>query len=340
VIDDLRKRFVAPKVAQGGRIDLRALSQQELLDRGLPPKPDADAQALLRQLWDKAFGRPMTIVSYKFDRDLLQSIPYQMLDRKGDEMPAAETRFETSSNWSGAYITANSGRQFMQVWGLWKVPDNLQIPPSPGDPNTPYVCANWIGLDGQRRYVDSSLPQIGTATTLKPNTPLSALAWTQWWERDDPNTAPAPMNLAVSPGDEVLCVLTALNPQKVAFVIVNLTTQQLMPVIGSAPTDVLPVPSIAGATAEWVMERPRIVHSKQPYNFPNYGKTEFCLCVAVEADSVNIMSLLNGIPQVLRGERLIRMFDTLHGPARTTYISMPSRLTDTSIRVKYGDFSS
>jgi hypothetical protein len=337
VIDDLKRRFAPPKIAQDGPIDPTTLSQQELLDRGLPPKPDAESQPLLRQLWDKAFGRQVTSVSYKFELAVLQWIPYRMVDRKGDQMPAEETRYGSSSNWSGAYLTANYGRQFVQVWGLWQIPPTLQLPPSvyQGDPNLPYVCANWIGLDGQRRYVNSSLPQIGTAVTLVVNAPPAALAWTQWWQRDDPNSVPLPIPLTVQPGDIVLCVLTAVGPQTVEYVMVDLTTGQFLPVIGTAPTDLLPVPSISGATAEWVMERPRIIHSKKQCNFPNYGRSQFSLCVAVEADSINLASLLGGLPQVLQGERLIRMFEVLPVPMRTANVSVPTKLADTSFRVDF-----
>ena len=55
--------------------------------------------------------------------------------------------------------------QFMQIWGVWTIPGNLKLPPAPfqGPPGIDYVCSNWIGLDGQRLYLDSSLPQIGTS---------------------------------------------------------------------------------------------------------------------------------------------------------------------------------
>ena len=46
------------------------------------------------------------------------------------------------------------------------------------------------------------------------------------------------------------------------------------------------------------------------YNFADYGRTEFELCLAVEGDSVDISSLSRGLTQELRGAR-IRMFDLL-----------------------------
>ncbi len=52
---------------------------------------------------------------------------------------------------------------------------------------------------------------------------------------------------------------------------------------------------------------------------------------------VDIASLLGGVPQELRGERLIRMFDVLPDPQRTAYhLACRGRLSDTSIGVKVG----
>jgi hypothetical protein len=74
---------------------------------------------------------------------------------------------------------------------------------------------------------------------------------------------------------------------------------------GTAPTVTLPdgtkaKPDIAGATAEWIVERPAIPGQKTVYNFPDYGHTEFDHCVAVEGDGVDIFSLLGGCPRSCR----------------------------------------
>jgi hypothetical protein len=116
-----------------------------------------------------------------------------------------------------------------------------------------------------------------------------------------------------------------------------------MPANATAPPVPMPdgstiYPSIAGATAEWIVERPKVVHSDDRCNFPNYHASDFSYCFAIETETVNILALLGGIEQELRGERLIRMFDVLSGPQRTAFISMPSKTSDTSIHVEWGGF--
>ncbi len=345
VVEDLRKRFKAFPPPEQRTFNPSDRSTQELLDLGLPPKPDPERQPLLRQLWDRAFAREVTVVPFEFREDLLQAIRYRMLNRHVDEMPIEETRVESSSNWSGAYITANRDRQLMQIWGVWTAPEHLDLPLAPyqGPPDLPYVCSNWIGLDGQRLYLDSSLPQMGTASTRQDVGPPITEAWTQWWARGNTGTVPLPMPLTVAPGDEVLSVLTALDPQTVVFLMVNLTSGEFMPVTGTAPPVTLPdmsivFPSISGVTAEWIVERPRIVHSTKQCNFPDYHTSDFSYCGAIEASEVNITALLGGVEQELRGERLIRMFEVLPDPVRTEHISMAWKSSATSVHLKYGDF--
>jgi Peptidase A4 family len=345
VIDDLKKRFVAFPTPPD-RFDPVSASAMELNKYGLPPRPDPNTQPLLRQVWDRGFGAPLTLLEFRLEVEKIEETRYRPQLRQAKERPVSETRFETSSDWSGAYITANEGKQFVQIWGMWKIPGNLKVPPLrfQGPPGVDYICSNWIGLDGQRFYLDSSLPQIGTLSQLQPDGSTTVQAWTQWWARYNSATTPVPLPLPVAPGNLVLSVLTALDPRTVVLAMVNLSTLNAMAVTATAPTVQLPpynttaTPEIAGATAEWIVERPAIPGQTTRYNFPDYGETEFDFCIAVEGASVGIASLLTWTPQVLRGARLIRMFDVLPDPTRTAFISMPRKLNDTAVGVAYGGF--
>jgi len=342
--DDLRRRLT-PFPVPPDAVDFSSVPQSELRLYGLPPRPNAASQPLLRRIWDKAFARRLTLVRYVYDEKRIRAARYRPMSRQKTELAAAASRYESSSNWSGAYITANSSRHFVQIWGSWCIPGNLQKPPGlfQGPLDIPYICSNWIGLDGQRRYVDSSLPQIGTQSELISDGTTVAEAWTQWWESNDPHTRPLPLGLEVHPGDEVLCVITAIDTRSVVMVIVNLTSLHAMAVLATAPSVEMPdghtvVPEIEGATAEWILERPRVLGKTMRYNFPDFGQSEFHDCVAIAADVVDIYALFGGAQQVLLGERLIRMFDVLPNPPRTALIAMPEKLSDTSLRVKYGGF--
>jgi hypothetical protein len=283
--------------------------------------------------------------------DLIRATQYRLFEKEVAKASFAGMNFEISSNWSGAYITANHGRRFLQVWGTWTVPGNMQLPPPAfrGPSTIPYFCSNWIGLDGQRRYLDSSLPQMGTVSILQPDGTTTAESWAQWWARSSADTAPVPLGLAVAPGDNVACVLTAWSSTSVRGVMVNLSTSPptAVPVMMDAPMVTLPdgssvQPEIAGATAEWIVERPKVLpQPNQPpsrFNFPDYGQSGFDLCLAVEGESVDIFSLFTGVPQDLTGARQIRMFEVLNNPTRTQYISMASKLDDLTLLTNYGSF--
>jgi Peptidase A4 family len=351
VIADLERRFTGFAVPEG-TFDPSTATADQLMKFGLPPKPDPECQPLLRRAWDIGFGKPLRLQAFEVERDLVEQSEYRLFEKNVAKVSFEGNNFEISSNWSGAYITANQDRHFLQIWGIWTIPDNLRMPPPhlQGPAGIPYVCANWIGLDGQRLYLDSSLPQMGTVSVLQSDNTTTAQAWTQWWARDSVDPAPVPLAFSVTPGDRILSVLTASDPTTVNCIMVNLTPSPPTAIVAQAiaPTVVLRggtnvQPSIAGATAEWIVERPRVPNPQpgQPptaYNFADYGQTEFELCLAVEGDSVDTASLFAGLPQELQGARRIRMFDVLVNPARTEFISMPRKLSDTSIRVKYGSF--
>ena len=114
---------------------------------------------------------------------------------------------------------------------------------------------------------------------------------------------------------------------------------QITTIVRPAPLVRLPtgkdaVPRISGATAEWVMERPRplVLGSGNLEPFPDYGSVEFSSCVAGTAPRA-------GLPtseEVLRGP-LLRMFEVPgDAPSRTRTLSTPRRIGTTSFGIDYG----
>lgn len=343
-IDDLARR-ITPYPVPEGPFDAARAGPEVLLRYGVPPLPDPKAQPSLRRAWERVFGHPLQLQPFTFVRGLAGQSQFRLLPRRLEAAPAVQTRFEGSSNWSGAYVSANRSRRFVQVWGLWTVPDALKVPPPPmqGDPGKDYRVSCWIGLDGQRRYFDASLPQMGTTAILQPDGTKRAEAWVQWFARDEVGLKLLVLPLPVTPGQTVACVVTVIGPQQVGCIIVNLSTLTAMalsftPPFANLPGGGMAKPRVSGATAEWIVERSRDPNLQRYDNFPDYGQARFELCLAVEGDSPNLASVLTGLPMDLQGARDIRMFETLTGPARTQYISMPHKVDNGTLRVRYGGF--
>ena len=325
-------------------------SPGELQRFGLPPRPDALAQPGPRRAWDRAFGQPIRLLPFVRQDDLQARVTYRLHPRRQKAQAVAQTRFESSSNWSGAYVSPTEGRGFVQVWGAWTVPDGLRVPPPP------FEGRPWQGLQGGG--LDRAGTGSGATSTARcrrsARRPYLSRTARGGRKRGCSGGRATRMSLQlvilplpVAPGQPVLCVLTVLDAQLVNCVAVNLGTS---PVTAQAVSIVPPMaklngegsgtarPSVTGATAEWVVERPRDVDLPRFENFPDYGQTRFDLCLAVQGDAPNVLSLLGGSPMGLEGARDIRMFDVLTGPARTEYISMPKKLNDATLKVRYGGF--
>ncbi|QEE41585.1 hypothetical protein FV241_11945 [Methylobacterium sp. WL2] len=346
VLDDLQRRFTGFE-APAQPIIPADIDASRLREFGLPPRPGSAAPRILHQVWERGFGRSLALKSFALDpmvRERIKTTAYRISAKRANRLSPAASPLDTSRNWAGAYLTANGGQQFAQVWGVWKTPETLRVPdpPNPGTPGFPYVCSHWIGLDGQRRYLDASLPQVGTVSLLKADGAVTAEAWTQWWTLDAAHNAPTYLPLPLAPGNEVLCVLTAIDARRVVAVVVNLSTS---PPVGIAvqyvPQTVdidgqMISPKITGATAEWIVERPSVVGSSDIYNFPNYGTAAFDLCVAVESPAEDFPALSSGVPQVLHGTRYIRMLERKRDPARIAVLSLAKGCSPTSLKVTYG----
>ncbi len=317
-------------------------SPDELAKYGLPPRPDEEAQPALLHAWLRLFQRPLEFVDPR-------PIALQALVRPPPAAPApqlASTRILDSRNWSGASIVPNGGKQFVAVVGEWTVP-KPSAPPEPdqlGDPaqTNEYVCSTWIGLDGDRRYRNASLPQIGTQQSVQvaPGDPPSPsyAAFFQWWAaQETAKNLETLTGLAIEGGEEVIALLWAIDPFHVVALLRTFgTLNQIAVLVRPAPpitleNNVVTFPSISGATAEWIVERVRDGNVLLP--FANYGTVDFSNCVAGTATAP-------GAPtgeEILEGPRLLRMYEVPpNPPVRTRLISTPYNVDTTEIGVRYG----
>jgi hypothetical protein len=162
-----------------------------------------------------------------------------------------------STNWSGAVITAPSGKSFSTVSAEWVVPTVTQVPIKGV---TTSDVAEWVGIDG---YNSADVCQAGileiVQTSANGQTTITCEAFVEWY----PAAAEiiAPSNFDVSPGNEIeVTVETSGAGATTATVIFDdITTGQIDDVTLTAPSGT----SLKGNSAEFVVETPELISGKQ-----------------------------------------------------------------------------
>lgn len=301
----------------------------------LPPRPDPEREPELHEHWREMFSWPLRFV-FAGSRPAEQPVTTVLLAGRVPGPPATAS-FETSSNWSGAYILPSRGDRFSRVVGRWEAP-KIKPGTGPNPSGLPFRCSVWIGLDGKKAWT-RSMPQVGTVHTVAcDGTPADPKLWWQWWVRDGHSAPHDISGVPVRTGDEVLCSLTVVSPHEVRFHVKNRNTGTFA---GFAVSE--PVP-LRGATAEWVVEQPsdpqddmkagKGRRALEPlFPLPDYGSVLFRQCAAQAAAVPGLESRYHP----LRTPRLIRMSQRLAQPTRKALISVPSRRNQKSgeLRVSY-----
>ncbi len=246
-------------------------------------------------------------------------------------------RGESSRNWSGAYITPRNGRQFTELHARWEVPLVMAPPMSGG---AEYRSSTWIGLDGQRRYLDSSLPQIGTAQFVNPSSGPPFFTWWQWWLRDNAQTyKPSQLNVAVAPGERVLASLRVLSETQVHFIIENRDTAAIATFTMAAPTDT------STSIQARVSGRDRRVDHGASYRRIHRGAPRSAqlrrgrlhqLHRDLSQDAARDAAG-PGREQTLEGARLIKMYKVEQNPSRTVTVSKAERREVGRVSTTYVD---
>lgn len=303
-------------------------SRDEREHYGFPPEPNRGTQPLQYAFWRRLLSPPengrLTFTAQRVDRlspllSCAASVPRRIV---------APSRREQSLNWSGAYVTPKGGRSFTSVRGVWTVPA-LQ-PPPPSRPAEEYRISTWVGLDGQRSYLHSSLPQIGTAQVMGGCGKQEPTAWWQWWAHGQHNPI-VPIELRVLPKQEIMAQIEVVDPHHVRFIIKNNTTGEIItPIVARAPQVYNDRPDrfeISGATAEWVVERPTRWDADELYELANYGRLRFSECLAVSP----------GFEQDLTGAKLISMFAARRDRNRKETLSSPELVGNRELDVVYHD---
>jgi len=332
VIDALvsvRKRTTFLPLPEPGFDPLKA-SAEELRAFGLPV-PD-----------DHPPGSPGNIARSKFLTGPDPDTPVRFVPAVNDERPYPHPHYLAtvslavpghpwptggSINWSGGFVTPRGGNiSFVEAY--WTVPA-VAAPAGGADPE--YHSSTWIGLDGQRSYRDSSLPQIGVMQSVTAATGVATyFAWYQWWAKGTPPVF-YPLALPVDAGHEVYAILTVLNPTSVLFNIKNVT---LGVILGAFVVGAPGVCLVSGATAEWIMERPTPLGGDpwSPYPLPAYENFSFTGC---RTESTAPDGSLKSIDLELA--RLIRMNEITKAPpgVRTISVAKKTLLPSQHLDLRY-----
>jgi hypothetical protein len=234
----------------------RLLTDQDLLSRGYPPRPDPTQSPDAYAKWLSNVSLPTT---------LLPTHAVSSSDTThAPQAPAGGGR--TSGNWSGLEARGWRG-YFTEVTGEWNVPAVVNC----GDPYHLTWSYLWVGMDGDPTDGGSSdLVQAGTMQNCSNDASGASYAnyhaWTEWIQ--NPATAgPAAINsLPIDAGDDVLVNVWIGDGNGAldwtggyAWYFLQNNTQGLAVKLFTP----LGGPYFQGMEAEWIMEAPGI--------FSDYG---------------------------------------------------------------------
>jgi hypothetical protein len=233
------------------------LSNNELLQRGYPPRPDAKSGEPFRT-WLRIVSVPATRVEPHIVTNT--GVSHGLIQRATGGSPASGSPVadiarvgNISYNWSGFELR---GGPFQWVYGDWHVPGIYvgETPPSGSITAIADYSAEWVGIDGDGT---SDLVQAGTEQDLTTfsffgNTwsVSSYYAWTQFLPQQANEQRIT--SLAVNPDDE-MSVYVVVSGGNAYFVVQNLTINKFVEVITPLGNTV-----VGGTEVEWIMERPTV----------------------------------------------------------------------------------
>ena len=203
--------------------DPMALSNQELLTRGYPPRPDPKHSPSRYARWHRLVSEPFTAVtprlvphpevSFAHPHPALASVnaptlplppprshPHPALTLAAPTLPLPpplmRPMFNANSNsWSGAYLN-NPINQFCSIQADWPVPGVFALPGAP----LYSAAAEWIGLDNS----GTDLYQSGTDSECVYFAPFGWTFTNYWmWIESLPFAPWAVPNFTVAPQDSI-----------------------------------------------------------------------------------------------------------------------------------------
>jgi len=228
----------------------QTLSNEELVSRGYPERPDAVDSPDRYALWQKRVSRSITI------------LPSQSAD-SGKSHHKAQAASDNVI-WSG-YVSDSSRHSYQAVSGTWHVPEVVEHYSS-----SPTYSVFWVGLDG---YGDTDLLQAGTEQDSVESGGTNYYVYRSWYEIV-PNEYMQYTQLNPNAGDDVMvevwiCCGSGNSPNVngtyFEFTITDWTQNIEIELVNPLS---LGGTVYNGNTVEWIMERPTI-NGSLPY-FADY----------------------------------------------------------------------
>jgi hypothetical protein len=249
VSDDMPAPQSSVPALKGSRVlpaltdaDAQLLTDQNLIARGYPIRPDAVASPDTYAKWLDLVARPITLLpSHSVSRS---DISHHQQD--------VQAGLEKGPNWSG-YEAHGKKRTYMAVQGEWNVPQIVF-----GESGYTTYSAFWVGLDGDGL---SDLVQAGTEQDYVDIWPFSFASYSAWTELLPNQPTEQDVSLSPNPGDDIFVSVwigdssgfVKQNGGYGWFYLYDKTQGQAVQIATS-----LSGTYFNGEEAEWIMERPTV----------------------------------------------------------------------------------
>jgi hypothetical protein len=219
--------------------DPNVAEERLLRKHGIPRRPDAAQEPLLRAIWDAAFASNPKFIKAEIAIDhVITNRKRPVLDKKVD------AKSFSPSGWAGDVVLVstknyNPPEPVNTVYGEWFIPN---VTPIPNEPSGGQTVGFWVGIDG---YTNGQVLQAGTAATVTGSSTANWV-WTEWF----PIPAIQVTNFPIKPGDYITVLVCAPQPNHGFCSMLNKTTNQATSIGITPPNNVTSI----GASAEWIVE--------------------------------------------------------------------------------------
>jgi len=225
--------------------DAQQLSDQDLITRGYPPRPDAVASPAKYSKWLDLVARPITL------------LPPHTVSRSdiSHRLLGVQESTEHGPNWSG-YEIRGKADSYVWVNGEWYVP-TIQI----GESGYVTYSSMWVGLDGdETNGGPSDLVQAGTEQDYV-DILWQYASYSAWTELLPNQPTSQEVGLSINPGDEVDVSVWVGDANTITdfhggygwFYLQDKTQGQAVRI-----STALSGTHFEGSEAEWVLERPGV----------------------------------------------------------------------------------